>query len=645
MKRLVLLSCLALAACGGSSVKTVETFDFAGYDGMVVPNDLAKSDQATTDLAVSPKAPVVTLVSPATSTTFTGNSLPLLVHVTSPAGNVISAVAAALDGAIPPVSLAVNGTTGDWSAPVDVALLASGTHTIVVTAADSTSLSGTLSLTYTIDHGPTIVFVSPTAATAKGSVLVKVTVDDPINGNANVVVTASVRNTNVPLTPVASTTPPEFDGTITFNAYTPPLNGLQLITVTAKNTTTGAVAMKSQAFTVDEQGPSIVIQNPVKDLFAAGVITVQALVTDDVSGVNDSSVFVVFGGDAMNFKVALTADPDPNKHLYTGIFDIGSLGTTTYVTPSVAVTALDKIGNTATTSEQILIDNRPPVFSLDPPPVRIIKPDNTYGTICTSLFDPVGAETLNDLSNSGQKAQLLTIRSQIEDEGNTASGQTIIHISGVDPATVQLYVISSIPSQTPIIAVDTNGDGKCDAVNPLLTQVANGSAATVSQYFSLPMVTLVTVGTPNYFGSDSPPFGGCGIVGDAAQTTPAAMLCPGGQTSLSYALQYATTPTPAIWSLSPVTSMVDGCVGAQFDDLNSLPEGNACFVVAGKDKSGNRGISAPLRTCIRRSSMVGHPCDTWTAPDCTGTYNSKTTTVSATPCTPLTFPAGQVRIE
>jgi hypothetical protein len=120
-------------------------------------------------------------------------------------------------------------------------------------------------------------------------------------------------------------------------------------------------------------------------------------------------------------------------------------------------------------------------------------------------------------------------------------------------------------------------------------------------------------------------------------------LCLDAGTVLTYGLTYTENKLPAIWTIPPVTTTPSGCLGLQFDTLNSLPEGPACAAVTAVDVAGNPSVSAPLRVCIDRG---GAACASWptsSLPDCTGTYNKTTNMVSPAPCTPITFPANAVR--
>jgi hypothetical protein len=194
------------------------------------------------------------------------------------------------------------------------------------------------------------------------------------------------------------------------------------------------------------------------------------------------------------------------------------------------------------------------------------------------------------------------------------------------------------------LAVDTDGDHVCDHVNPLLVPTTNVLAS--NQAIALQMAPVTAVGapdlTPPASPSPSPWPSPCTQIGSDGATVPLP-LCLDAGTTLTYGLTYTESKLPAIWTIPPVTSTPSGCLGLQFDTLNSLPEGPACVVVSAVDVAGNPSVSAPLRICIDRG---GGACNSWSGsslPDCTGTYDKMANMVSATPCTPRVFGANEVR--
>lgn len=484
------------------------------------------------------------------------------------------------------------------------------------------------------DRGPVITFLQPTADIVRGSVKVRVKIVDvlyPTIIAADVV--AEIRTPNdVTLTLVAGTgvgsIPPEFDGIVHFNsaAFTPALTGPQEIKVTAKNSR-GTSAFATKAFTVDDTGPVVSITTPVAGNFVGGLASISATVTDAISGVNNDTVMAEFAGN-VNFQVPLTLSTT-QANTYSGLFDIHKLGTS-ITFPVLTVSADDKLGSHTDTSITLKVDNTPPILAMDPPNMRVATKNGANKLQCTVLFDPVGAESVNDGFNPATPEQIITVKARVEDRANHATGQLVDYIAGIDAATVRFVAIPAPVGSNPVLAVDIDGDSYCDDVNPL------------AQYIQVGMAPVTSVGAPNYYDPGEPLAAGCEQMGDPSVVAPPPFLCPSAGTQLTYALQYADPATPAIWTLPPVANTNAGCIGLQFDTLNRLPEGPACLAVAATDFTGNKSISAPVRICVRRSS--GGPCDTFTAPNCTGTYDPSAQVTSTVPCTPRKFPAsGEIR--
>ena len=648
MNRLALISCALLVACGGGSSTTDTIYDFSGLphpDGFVGGEDGSTSDLQGDlkqgDLATS-MPPVITIVSPSFASDISGNLLDLKVSVTSPILRNITSVTVVVSGDAIPHTMITNGS-GVYTDTIDITN-AQANSTLTITATDDALQAGQLVQPMRHDRGPVITFVEPMAATARGSVNVHVKVDDGLDplaaaDAANVVATIRTLG-DVALTPVNGSNPLELAGVITFSSFAPVLAGAQIITVTAKNSK-GTQSIATRQFTVDNAGPVISIQNPIAGKFVGGLVNVKATIIDaEMSGINDATVMAVFAGGA-NFQVALARSLTDSTQ-YSAVFDIHKLGTNLSF-PILTVSADDTLGNHTDFSEILLIDNVAPTLSLDPPNIRVAVKNGMQQWQCSVSFDPVGAESLNDGDDPGADRQILTIKARIEDAGNFASGQLVEYVSDIDHTTVRLVAIPApAAGSAPILAVDSDGDGICDDVNPKLVQVMTGTATSAAQYIQVGMTQVTAPGTPDYFTSGPPP-AGCDVLGDPTLTKSPDPLCPTSGTQLTYGLRYLEASTPAIWTLPPVAATNSGCIGLQFDTLNRLPEGPACFAVAATDNTGNKSISAPLRTCIRRTSMANHPCDTFTPPNCTGTYDPATQATSATTCTPRTFAPNKVR--
>jgi hypothetical protein len=380
----------------------------------------------------------------------------------------------------------------------------------------------------------------------------------------------------------------------------------------------------------DVDGPTIVITLPTASSIAGGVIKVQATITDP-SGVDDKTVQAVFTGNLM-FQVSLS--PTGN-HVYEGSFDVRKLGTN-FVFPSVSVRADDLLGNHGDAGLEFIIDNVPPTISLDPPKVQASEPFMTMtGTVaaCSAPFDPVGDESAND----GKVVQrIVSLKARIEDHGNSAPGELTHYIAALDPNSALLAII---PTGNGPLVVDSDNDGICDELNPLLIPT-NGPITASDQSIELNLVPLNAGGKPDFSNSGGTLAPGCGQNGEAGAAAPP-LLCDKAGTTLTYVLMNASDPTPEIFSIPAVVANDFQCIGLQFDSMNRIGYGKACAAVVAADKAGNVGVSSPLRFCIDdgASACTGY---TFTATDCTGKFDPMTNKVVAGTCTPKVFPANEV---
>ena len=293
----------------------------------------------------------------------------------------------------------------------------------------------------------------------KGSIAAQVTISDaifaPISG-----VTMSV-GSHV-LTPSGPTGTPANQWTtlIDFTAYMPPLDGEQLFAVTATNSN-GTKTSASVRFVIDNQGPSIGMTVPAVGTIIGSITTIAAVVTDPSSVLDSSVVAVVAHGDE-TFTVKL--DPDPTmagrySHQFdTRLFNIHDLY------PTVSFRASDLLGNESSIGYTVALDNTPPLADLDPSSHFRVRVKTAGIWSCSWEFDPLGSDAVDD----GEKtAQIFDVRARVEDRGNTpfSGGADIIPISLVDPGRVELLVLDDT---TQPLVVDSDGDGVCDKINPLL---------------------------------------------------------------------------------------------------------------------------------------------------------------------------------
>ena len=105
-------------------------------------------------------------------------------------------------------------------------------------------------------------------------------------------------------------------------------------------------------------------------------------------------MIAVFGGDLSKRHAA-------HAHrarcpVFEGVFDVRQLGTN-YVLPTLSVRADDQLGLHSEVAEEIVVDNVPPILSLDPPnDGASARLDVGQRLQCSQPFDPVGEDAAND---------------------------------------------------------------------------------------------------------------------------------------------------------------------------------------------------------------------------------------------------------
>jgi hypothetical protein len=483
-------------------------------------------------------------------------------------------------------------------AAVDLSTLSSALYELRIVVTTTGQITGQASRTLKIDAGPAITVQSPVANKAyRGSVGIQVRIQDALFGPVRNVV-MSLGGYVIPN--VAVSTPPlDYQVTVTTTDTIPPLDGAQLLKISAENAN-GTNSTVSVPFVFDSTGPTITDTAPSTGQLVGGVITIKATVTD-ASGVDPTSVLAVVAHGTTQFTVKLGADPTtPNvfsAQFDTRLFDIHA------VYPTISFRAADAPGNQSSVGYQVALDNTPPLADLDPPAVRAAKKANGQWQ-CSWAFDPLGSDAVNDRQ---MVTQLFDIRALVEDQGNqpVAGGQDIIPISLVDPNRVELLVLDD--TSQPLV-VDSDGDGICDKINPTLVP----TSLPMSSRDAL-LVNLAPVppsGSANFTADPSLQGAGCDAGNDGMPPEP---LCL--STDLTMAISYAESNEPAVWTIPPVVSASLKCVGLQFDAFaNHVSDGLACLAVRATDKLGNSQVSRVLRVCIdhdlSRDDCPGfHPFD------------------------------------
>ncbi|MBN2719345.1 MAG: hypothetical protein JXX14_26075 [Deltaproteobacteria bacterium] len=555
------------------------------------------------------------------------------------------------------VSAAPAAQTGLYRGLVHVGDFNTGMVTISCDASDlasppRSSMGEAISF---IDHGPDITIFSPLDSSAHGSVLNLqfMVLASPLSevdaGASPLLSTLEVHlggvNITSLVTPVASQ-PNLYNGAIYFDDpifdYT--LDGINTIQIKVQNSrqpqpVTGEATV---SFIADSKGPAIAPVSPLPGDLLGGQVAISATVAD-LSGVEIHSVVATIAGihDVQLRKVN-------DDGLYSGLFDSRRLDST-MIYPNITIRAQDSLGNQNAQGYLVSLDNRPPLISLDPPRVRETRQNADSGlTECSWLFDPLGGfdpagmdPLYSDAVDDGESVpQLFEIRARIEDRGNSLLWQSghDVPIGGVNPDSVILYLLDD---ETGALIVDSNNDGFCDSINPLLLPSSApmpGSEAVVIQ-----MVGLQPAGISNFTGLPAdapaqPPFDTdpdspetvCSSGSAAKRPTP---ICAASATTR---IAPSVNGDATIFTVPPVNT--DHCMGTPVDALAThLSDGWICAAVTATDTLGTPGVSAPVRICIDHDGD-GAECPPWgtvtteNLPDCTGTYDPETETITAIPC-------------
>jgi hypothetical protein len=501
--------------------------------------------------------------------------------------------------------------------PLDLSPLDSGNYELKVTARTVGGVTADASVQFVIDAGPIIRIDLPGENKYyRSSATVDVTITDPLFG--------PIKKENVSMwlgqqqLPLSDPTGPDgsqYNATISFGSYDPPLEGDQLLTIRAKNIN-GTETVARRKFIADNTGPTIDKMVPDVGALIGRVITISAVVTDPAGVLDSSVVAVVAHGDAM-YEVKLQPAPvggttPPNT--YQALFDTARLPTSALY-PSISFRASDIPGNQSSRGYLLSLDNTPPVADLDPPADFHQVRKNGSNFECSWPFDPLGDDSVDDLQNVNQ---LFDIRARIEDQGNSPlfGDYDVTPVSGIDDGRVQLLILDDT-SQA--LVVDTNNDGKCDAVNPILTPTTTPMSSTDALLINL--VPIAVQGLANYL-PYGPGFSATARCGQGTAGVAPDPLC--GTSGLTTTMAYLTLSTPAIYTIPPIINDKLWNLGRQFDALgNHLNDGWVCLAVAVADKLGNLQVSRPLRICVDKDGQ-GDECgaNRPAPPDCTGTLTA-----------------------
>jgi hypothetical protein len=495
--------------------------------------------------------------------------------------------------------LGTTGTDTNYAyaeTPVDVSGLVSGAYELHLTATTLSGAKGTTVRGFRADSGPTIVISKPAAATAyKGSIAAQVTITDAIFAPISGVKMSVGSHDLTPSGPIGNPAN-QWTTLVDFNGYMPPLDSDQLFAVTASNAN-GTKTSAAVHFVIDNQGPTIAMTVPAVGTIIGSLITISATITDPAH-VLDASVVAVIAHGSEVFTVKL--DPDPSaagrySHQFdTRLLDVHDLY------PTVSFRASDLLGNESSIGYTVALDNTPPLADLDPPPHFRVRVKNASVWSCSWEFDPLGTDAVGD---GGKVAQIYDVRARVEDYGNSpySGGADVIPISLVDPARVELLVLDD--ANQPLV-VDSDNDGVCDKINPLLVPTTTPMSSKDALLINL--VPVLPAGHANLTPDPS-------IPGDPTLpcTVGSESNAPDGlcfTTDLPIAIPYTFAKEPAIWAPAPVIPTGLQCVGNQFDAYaNNIQDGWACMAVRAADNLGNQQVSRVLRVCIDHDG-IGNEC-------------------------------------
>ena len=542
-------------------------------------------------------------------------------------------------------------TGGDaFAGTISLGNLASGSYTLTVSAKSLAGATGHDVVTLTVQGGPTLIVNAPAEGQSyNDSVSIQILVDQGANAP-----TATLAGNNVTLSsPTTSGTYDVYTATVWVGPPpTPPgaqtfqqLTGKQLLDVKESDGT--ATSEVFRTFVIDTSGPTITMTTPIPGEMVGGVVTISATITDD-SGVLDSSVEAVIGDQQGNPIFTLQLPPQ-GSGVYSTLFDTLNLTRCApppstapcIVFPTVSFRASDSVGNETSVGYDFSVDNIPPLADLDPPKMRQMQLA-AFGYECSALFDPLSVNRdVGDMPNDGcMVPQMFDLRARIEDQGNHAPGLKVTPIAGIDPDNTSIYILTD---NTQPLVVDTDGDGYCDSINPLLAPTT-GPLTQAEEVLKIRLAGVPPAGNADFEGPPTPGAAvdpGLPISGTCVQgidPAPPKVLCNFEEPTI--AIGYSDN-LPAIWSVEPIDA--DRCMGNQLDTrANNIPEGQwICMAVGTADLAGNHSVSAPMRVFVNYSDTGGFcatpPAGSPAPPSCTGTYDPGSKTAAVGACQTLKF--------
>jgi hypothetical protein len=660
LRVLTTIASLALVtACGDDGDRPIggggPDADPTAVDAM--PN-LPDAQDTFADAAMNAAGPLITVVSPtvpaagdlSSDAIVTSDRITVLCKAeTNPASgdrvDASSVTVSATGGGVSVELQAIpNGVPDEFEASLFLTDFPNGDLAVTCSASDNSpeALQNSATNDTFLDQGPDVEILTPLVGTSYANqmdVVFTVSASPVAAGDTGAApdtasVVLSIAGVAVPGVVNSNGT---YTATILFDSplFNPSLDGQQTLRVSAANTraTTAVTRVEEVVFNVDNEGPTITIATPLAGELIAGIIPISATVVDP-TGILPQSVVVTIAGI---HEVQMSSS---GGDVYTGFFDTRILGPLIF--PNIIVRAQDVNGNQSSAGYLVGLDNASPIATLDSPSLREAQVVDG-NLICSTYFDPLGDDAVSD----GEGVlQLFDVRARLEDRANAFTGTgVVVPIAYVDTSSVELFLLDD---ETRAVVVDTDGDGICDEINPLLVPTSVPVAS--DEVAEIDMEVIASTGSSFSPGDPAPTFATTGNnqCTGGTDTAPPDLLC--ASTPLTRVINIPGDEIDVIYGIPPAVGLQ--CMGNGVDALaTNLADGWACLAVRGVDNLGNANVSAPTRICIDSDDDKGDGCpiegviNLAGAPNCTGTYNPATDTVdTGTPCTvDGAFPINEVR--
>lgn len=500
----------------------------------------------------------------------------------------------------------VSGSLPDsWEGMVGAGGFPAGHYRIRCYVEDDAGSCSQTEVPFSVDGGPTVTIQTPTPSQPFSGGMTarfRIAPDELFSGDAGAALdsfTLTVAGAEIPAGSITDLGGGSYQANIDFAntaLYPIALSGSYLMEVEATNVR-GASARAVVSFIVDTTGPVITFLSPNNGQLVGGVFDVRVRIVDPLGVVPGSTVTV-----GTNTYTLIAIPGVANEYLQT--IDANGFGVTVREL-TINVVAQDMALNGRVASRSVKLDSQPPIASLDPGPVRYQRASSHE---CSYPMDPVGADAANDLQVLGTAAEF---RARAEDQANVAFGgsTTADFLAGLsDTSSVSVYVLDDT---TQPLLVDTDGDGYCDNINPLVDPeegVTSGMAVVIDLNAIAPS-QLPTFGGPNTLGTYWP-------ADPQASADPAEPSCVGfagtpdgsapppicNSSDLSWVMRAGTAGNVrTIFGKPPILPVT--CHGDAWDFQSSIAEGWACVAVRARDQVGNIGVSPVLRNCFVSSAM------------------------------------------